>query len=143
MWKSRSDFAYGWVGNQLDKEISCYEEIARTDKEGLNLICPILKYFRTKSDHNTPTSEKAFDNIVIIAQKAEFVGAYDEACYWAEAENNAKGYIGESAQSRMDKIELFSRRMKWRDVLNNEGNCGVIFNYAKNCYEAVIIDYAL
>ena len=29
------------------------------------------------------------------------------------------------------------------DIIWNCGNCGVIFDYTKNCWKAVVIDYAL
>jgi hypothetical protein len=57
--------------------------------------------------------------------------------------NREHGYHGESATARYAKLEEFSESQNWRDAMYNPGNSGVIFDYSKNCYKAVFIDYAL
>lgn len=129
------------TGNQLIDEINCWLEYAET--ETADLLCPILKYFTSKSDKVTATSEKMQSNVVIIAQKAVYVGSANSACRKAEQMNAAEGYNGETAQRRYRKLEQLSNEQGWRDAMFNRGNSGVIFDYAKNCYKAVFIDYAL
>lgn len=131
---------YG-TGNQLIDEAKCYERYAMLPEA--DLLCPVLKYFTSKSDQVTATSETMQRNVVIVAQKAVKVGDADYACRKAEQLNREHGYRGETARSRYAKLEAFSKSQNWRDALYNGGNSGVIFDYAKNCYKAVFIDYAL
>lgn len=129
------------TGNQLIDEINCWEEFVN-EAEG-DLLCPLFKYFTSKSDKVSATSETMQRNVVIIAQKAVKVGSASRMCRKAEEMNKEHGYRGETADSRYKKFEELSAKKNWRDVLYNGGNCGVIFDYEKKCYKAVIIDYAL
>lgn len=129
------------TGNQLIDEINCWQRYAET--EDADFLCPILKYFTSKSDKVTATSEKMQSNVVIISQKAVFVGDAEDACYKAEQLNRENGLIGESRSDRYSKLADMSRKNNWRDAMYNSGNSGVIFDYSKNCYKAVFIDYAL
>ena len=129
------------TGNQLIDEINCWQEFAETEKA--DLLCPILKYFTSKSDKVTATSEKMQQNVVIIAQKAVYVGSAARACEKAEAMNYARGLKGENADERYQKLKAMSREQGWRDAMHNGGNSGVIYDYSKNCFKAVFIDYAL
>lgn len=129
------------TGNQLIDEIACWQEFAET--EHADLLCPILKYFTSKSDKVSAVSETMQKNVIIIAQKAEKVGDAAYACHKAAELNNEHGYIGENAAERFEKMAKFSRQQGWRDAMNNGGNSGVVFDYAKGCYKAVFIDYAL
>lgn len=131
---------YG-TGNQLIDEAKCYERYAMLPEA--DLLCPVLKYFTSKSDQVTATSETMQRNVVIVAQKAVKIGDADYACRKAEQLNREHGYRGESARSRYAKLEAFSESQNWRDALYNGGNSGVIFDYHRNCYKAVFIDYAL
>ena len=128
-------------GNQLIDEVACWQEFA--DAPESDLLCPVLKYFTSKSDKVTATSETMQRNVMIIAQKAVYVGDASEACRKAERLNKEKGLRGESYSKRYDKMAELSERQGWRDAMYNGGNSGVIFDYAKNCYKAVFIDYAL
>lgn len=129
------------TGNQLVDEIDCWVEYAET--EHADLLCPILKYFKSKSDKVEATSEKMQYNVLIIAQKAVAVGDANYACRKAERLNDRNGYNGESASERYEKLAKLSKKQGWRDAMHNGGNSGVIFDYSKNCYKAVFIDYAL
>lgn len=129
------------TGNQLIDEAKCYERYALLPEA--DLLCPVLKYFTSKSDKVSATSETMQHNVVIVAQKALKIGDADYACRKAEQMNREHGYKGESARSRYRKLEEFSKSQNWRDALYNVGNSGVIFDYHRNCYKAVFIDYAL
>ena len=128
-------------GNQLIDEIACWQEFAETEYS--DLLCPILKYFTSKSDKVTATSETMQKNVMIIAQKAVYVGDASQACRKAEKLNRENGYRGEYASERYESLKAFSKRQGWRDAMHNCGNSGVVFDYSKGCYKAVFIDYAL
>lgn len=129
------------TGNQLVDEINCWVEFAET--EYADYLCPILKYFTSKSDKVTAISEKMQENVVIIAQQAVYVSDCQHACRKAETLNNLADIKGENARDRYEKLKAFSRKQGWRDAMHNPGNTGVIFDYAQGCYKAVFIDYAL
>lgn len=135
------------TGNQLIDEINCWNEYAETEKA--DLLCPILKYFTSKSDKVTSTSEKMQYNVVIIAQKAVYVGDAKSACKKAWQLNldndlfNLNNSEYESIDERYKKLQALSNENNWRDAMYNPGNSGVIFDYSKGCYKAVFIDYAL
>lgn len=130
------------TGNQLIDEINCWNEYAETEYS--DLLCPILKYFTSKSDKVSAISEKMQNNVVIIAQRAVFVGNAARACERA-AELNAEHGIHnvETEDERYRKMRKMSTMNGWRDAMENRGNSGVIYDYHKNCYKAVFIDYAL
>lgn len=135
---------YGWDGcgsNQLIQEIDCWQKLANTD--AADCLCPILKYFTSKSDKVSECSDTMKRNVVIIAQKAVCVSNAREACYEAERRNRDGGFHGESARNRYEKLRALANEQSWWDAMNNGGNSGVIFDYSKNCYKAVFIDYAL
>lgn len=129
------------TGNQLIDEVDCWQEYA--DTEYSDLLCPVLKYFTSKSDKVSAISETMQRNVVIIAQKAVYVDDAWGACCKAAELNEDNGYQGEDADTRYENLKAFSRRQHWRDAMRNPGNSGVIFDYAKGCYKAVFIDYAL
>ena len=129
------------TGNQLIDEINCWLEFAET--EYADLLCPIMRYFTSKSDKVTATSSTMLNNVVIIAQKAIKTGDAQRMCRLAERLNDEYGFIGEDAVTRYEKLENLSNMQGWRDALWNGGNSGVIFDYDKGCYKAVFIDYAL
>lgn len=129
------------TGNQLIDEIACWQEFAET--EHADLLCPVLKFFTSKSDKVGATSETMQKNVVIIAQRALKVGDAAYMCRKAESMNAEHGYKGESYDERYAKMSALSRMQGWRDAMHNGGNSGVIFDYAKGCYKAVFIDYAL
>jgi hypothetical protein len=131
---------YG-TGNQLIDEVNCYKRY--WDKPEADLLCPVLKWFTSKSDKVDPTSRKMQYNVLIVAQKAVKVGDAPRMCRKAEEMNRDNGLHGESAERRYEKLKAFSKSQNWRDALHNPGNSGVIFDYKANCYKAVFIDYAL
>jgi hypothetical protein len=65
------------------------------------------------------------------------------SCRKAAELNRENGYRGESAEIRFAKLKALSESQNWRDAIHNPGNSGVIFDYSRNCYKAVFIDYAL
>lgn len=141
-WLPDADFEHAkCTGNQLVDEINCWKEFAERPES--DLLCPILKYFTSKSDKVTAKSETMQENVVIIAQRAVKTGNAKDACRKAEELNAHGGYKGESAERRFRKLEAFSKAMGWRDAMGNPGNSGVIFDFALGCYKAVFIDYAL
>ncbi len=129
------------TGNQLIDEINCWNEMAET--ADADLLCPVLKYFTSKSDKVSATSETMQHNVVIIAQKAVRIGNADYACRKAYELNRDNGFRGESPAVRYEKLEKLSAKKGWRDAMYNPGNSGVIFDYEKGYYKAVFIDYAL
>lgn len=129
------------TGNQLIDEINCW--VMFYDKPEADLLCPILKYYTSKSDKVSATSETMQRNVVIVAQRAVETGNAKSMCRLAYEMNREKGYRAERPESRYAKLETLSQSQNWRDVLYNPGNCGVVFDYSQNRYKAVIIDYAL
>ena len=127
---------YYHTGNQLVDEIRCWERFSATDES--DYLCPILKYFTSKSDRVSPISEKMQENVLIISQKAIYVRDCLAACQKAAQLNGESDYW-----DRYYKMEAFSNRMGWRDAMDNPGNSGVIYDYSQNRYKAVFIDYAL
>lgn len=134
----RNEYA---TGNQLIDEINCWKRYA--EKPESDLLCPVLKFFTSKSDKVTAKSEKMQHNVVIIAQKAIYVGTAERCCKKAYELNIENGLSGERSSRRLEKLEALSRENHWRDAMHNPGNSGVIFDYHQNCYKAVFIDYAL
>ena len=128
-------------GNQLIEEINAWQRLAETPDA--DYICPILKYFTSKSDKVADLSDTMKRNVLIIAQKACYVSYAKRACEKAEQMNREHGYIGDSAVARHAQLKRFAEKMGWWDALDNPGNSGVIFDYASGCYKAVFIDYAL
>lgn len=129
------------TGNQLIDEIDCWNRFA--DEKESDLLCPVLKYFTSKSDKVSATSETMQRNVVIIAQKAVYVSDAWSCCKKADMLNAEHGYRGEDRYDRLEKLEALSNSQNWRDAMRNPGNSGVIFDYEKHCYKAVFIDYAL
>lgn len=136
---------YGWIrrdiGNQLVREIQFWQKYANT--EYADLLCPMLKFFTSKSDKVNEFSEKMKDNVIIISQKAIFVSSAQTCCNKAEELNEQYGYDGDSSWYRYELLKDFSNKNEWEDCMNNPGNSGVIFDYNSNCFKAVFIDYAL
>ena len=131
---------YG-TGNQLIDEINYWVRYA--EKPESDFLCPILKYFTSKSDKVDPTSEKMQENVVIIAQRAVKVGNARTMCELAEEMNEQAGYLGIGSDTRYNQLKRFSDSQNWRDAMRNPGNSGIIFDYAQQCFKAVFIDYAL
>lgn len=134
---------YGWVsrGNQIADEIAFFE--AHKNDEWADCICPIFRYGLHRGDKVESTSDNYLDECYIVAQKAVKVGSMYRMCEHAEYLNKKHGYIGENADVRYKQMEKFAKKFNMCDVIWNDGNSGVIFDYAKNCYKAVSIDYAL
>lgn len=129
------------TGNQFLDEINCWLDFA--EKPEADLLCPILRYYTSKSDKVSATAEKMQHNIIIIAQKAVYVSDASSACRQAEKLNKDNGFHGESAPDRYAKLSALSKKQGWRDAMHNGGNSGVIFDHHAGCYKAVFIDYAL
>lgn len=137
-----------WLGNQVFAEADTYSRLVADNDT--DCVCPVIKYFGTKSDkHPDRDDAKQMDNAVIIAQKASNIGSMEEACETAQFmnANEHERYINqltcESSEVRYEKLKRWATRHELNDVINHPENCGVIYDYAKRCYKAVIIDYAL
>lgn len=128
------------TGNQLIDEINCWQEFA--EREESDYLCPVLKFFTSKSDKVKARSEKMKHNVIIIAQRAVEVSDAWTCCCIARDKNLQLGII-EDADERYEKLERFAKKQGWRDAMNNPGNSGVIYDYSQNKYKAVFIDYAL
>lgn len=135
------------LGNQCDGEIRKYEQLFGTEAE--DFICPIVKAYTTKSNHNSPKGRKGIDNIVIVAQRAVYISNLYNACVKAEAMNNAETarhinlFECEDADTRFNRLKAWADSEGMWDCVRNPGNSGVIYDYARKCYKAVFIDYAL
>ena len=135
------DFNGEGSGNQLVDEINCWLKLSDTPDS--DFLCPIFKYETAKSDKCRSLSETMKERVCIIAQKAVYVDDLAGACHYAERLNRESGIPCESAKVRIADLKDMANRMGWRDVEYNPGNSGVIYDYAKSCYKAVFIDYAL
>ena len=129
------------TGNQLIDEINCWLEFQELPES--DYLCPILKYFTSKSDKVDATSETMLNNVIIIAQKAENIGNLWSACIDAEHLNKSYGYEFQDAEERYEEMKDFARKQGWRDAVGNGANSGVIFDHSQKRYKAVFIDYAL
>lgn len=138
----RADSSNGRTGNQLIDEIKFWKQYM--DKPESDLLCPISKYFTSKSDKVEATSKKMQYNVLIIAQKAVYVDNAFNTCIKADSLNMDAGLKSpETWEERYNKLMEFADSNNWRDAIYNCGNSGVIFDYAKGYYKAVFIDYAL
>ena len=135
------------LGNQAVDEIRRYEQLFET--EAIDYICPIIKGYTTKSDHNDKNGDKGIDNVVIVAQKAVFIGNLKRCCDKAEQLNNDACFTPieqsncETSEQRYEKLANWANSEGLWDCVGNGGNSGVIYDYAKKCYKAVFVDYAL
>ena len=132
-------------GIQCELEIAAYEALAENPER--DCLCPIFKYFTARSDK--AGVEKRRQRVVIVCQKAEYIGGLRDCCIEAEFRNREECRHGyETAEERQARIERLCRKMKWHDIVGRgwgggHRNCGVIFDYADNIWKAVIVDYAL
>lgn len=129
------------LGNQGKFEARTWEHFATTPEA--DLLCPVLRWWGSKSDKVLENSEKDRDNLVMVCQKAVATGTARQMCVEAERLNRQNGLNGESANRRLAKLEALASEQGWWDVLHNGGNSGVIYDYGKGIYKAVFIDYAL
>lgn len=130
---------WGWQ-IQCRDEVKAWEALAKTPDA--DLLCPVLKYFKPKSDH--PGLKKSRSRMMVISQKAVFIGSLEECLQEAQTRNTVnRKYSAEGKAERRERIIDLCNRMGWRDVLHHGANCGVIYDYHNNCYKAVIVDYAL
>lgn len=145
--KRMSRWYHEGLGNQCDGEVRKYEQLFGTEAE--DFICPIIKAYTTKSDHNAPNGCKGIDNIVIVAQKALFISNLRLACRKAERMNGEETerhinlFNCEDAETRYERLKAWADSNGMWDCVGNGGNSGVIYDYAKQCYKAVFVDYAL
>lgn len=129
------------LGHQGKFEARTWEHFATSPEA--DMLCPVLRWFGSKSDKVLENSEKDRENFVMICQRAVDTGTAREMCVEAERRNREEGFKGESANRRLAKLEALANQQGWWDVLRNGGNSGVIFDHSQNCYKAVFIDYAL
>ena len=143
--KRMKAFAHPACGNQLELEIKCYNKFAGTPEQ--DYISPILRYELHRGDKLHTMDNRYQNHSMIVAQRAIEVCDVWTACIKAEQMNDRDGLYypyEENASKRTEMLLDFADRQGWFDIENgNEGNCGVIFDYAAGRYKAVIIDYAL
>jgi hypothetical protein len=113
------------------------------DSDDADFLCPILKFFTSKSNKVSECSDTMKRNVIIIAQKAVKIGNAKYACQMAEYLNHQNGYNGESAERRYQRMKNLAAEKGWWDAVRNGGNSGVVFDHSKGCYKAVFVDYAL
>lgn len=132
---------YKNLGNQCIAEIDAWNEMCETPDA--DYLCPVLKYFTSKSDKVTEMSETMLNNVVIVAQKAVYISNLADACRKAEEMNRNNGFKYTPWRERRQEMCELASRKGWWDVEHNGGNSGVIFDYSQKCYKAVFVDYAL
>lgn len=131
----------GW-GNQTAQEINCF---VNANDELKNVLCPILAYYKVKSDKVNDNDDKAHQKYMIIAQKAIYINDLQSCCLKAFEMNKSNGLYNKyydyyEAYKALCKI---LDRNNIHDYRGHGGNSGVIFDYEKGYYKAVLIDYGL
>lgn len=129
------------LGNQCKFEARTWEHFATSPEA--DFLCPVLRWYGSRSDKVLENSEKDRENMVMICQKAKHTGPCKLMCEMAEKLNRENGFRGENAHGRYERMRQLAHEQGWWDVLHNGGNSGVVFDYSQNCYKAVFIDYAL
>ena len=129
-------------GNQVGAEIDCF---INANEKLRDVLCPILSYFKVKSDKVTDKDAKAYEKYLIISQKAIFIGYFEECCEKAFKMNEEEGYYN-IYNSWYDMLNRLSDILNDNNINDWEGhpcNSGIIFDYENNCYKPVLIDYGL
>jgi hypothetical protein len=132
----------GCFGNQVTQEINCF---LSADDELKNILCPILAYYKVKSDKVNDESDKAYEKYLIIAQKCIEIDDFQSCCEKAHKMNSDKGYYNRY-QTGYDAYRALGKILYKNDIHDWEGhpgNSGIIFDYEKGYYKAVLIDYGL
>lgn len=135
------EHAHVELGPQGKFQARTWEHFAT--KAESDLLCPIYRWFGSRSDRVLENSATDRHNFVMVVAKAKKTGTAKAMCEMAEFLNAQEGYRGESADRRLRKLSALADEQGWWDVMHNPGNSGVIFDYSKRCYKAVFIDYAL
>lgn len=140
--KRQKQNSCGYFGNQVANEINCF---VNADEKLRSVLCPILAYYKVKSDKVNDDDKKAYEKYLIISQKAVYVNDFETCCQKAFDLNIQKGYYNifkdwETMYNALAKILKTNNINDWQ---GHGGNSGVIFDYENNCYKAVLIDYGL
>lgn len=128
--------------NQVAQEINCFLNANEDLKE---ILCPILSYFKVKSDKVNDEDEKAYLKYMVISQKAVYIDDFKTCCYKAFEMNNNKGHYNKfidanTMYKQLGRILINNNIHDWE---GHDGNSGVIFDYEKGYYKPVLIDYGL
>lgn len=129
-------------GNQVGAEIDCF---LNADEKLRDVLCPILSYFKVKSDKVTAEDKKAYEKYLVISQKAIYIDYFEECCKKAFNLNEEEGYynIYSSWYEMLNKLSNILNDNNINDWEGHPYNSGVVFDYENNCYKPVLIDYGL
>lgn len=126
------------VANEINTFINATEELK-------NVLCPILSYFKVKSDKVNDEDNKAYSKYIMISQKAIIIDDFKNCCYKAfklNQQNNFRNiYI--NAEEMYRELERVLNKNGIDDWYGHDGNSGVIFDYENGYYKPVLIDYGL
>ena len=140
--KRQSNNYRNCFGNQVAQEI---EAFINASDELKNVFCPILSYYKCKSDKVTSDSQKAMNKYVVISQKATDIDDFYNCCEIAFNKNIQEGHKNRY-NSPDEMYNRLSDILTDNDIHDWDGhpyNSGVIFDYEKKCYKPVLIDYGL
>lgn len=131
----------GW-GNQTAQEINCF---VNADEELKSVLCPILAYYKVKSDKVNDNDDKAHQKYMIIAQKAVYINDFRSCCLKAFEMNKDGGYYNRftSYTEMYQQLAHILTKNHIHDWQGHGGNSGIIFDYEKGYYKPVLIDYGL
>ena len=132
----------GCFGNQVAQEIECF--VNANDKLK-DILCPILAYYKVKSDKVNNEDKKAYEKYLIISQKAIYIDDFQTCCEKAFQMNIDKGYKNNFADynEMYNELAKVLKKNGINDWQGHTGNSGIIFDYENNYYKAVLVDYGL
>lgn len=126
-------------GNQMINQIEMYKKATDAEKD---IFAPIFRYGMQRGDKATAFSDSMLNELYIVTQKAVDKGDLYRMCQRAEELNRQHNcWTGKHADVRYNEIMDILRKYRIRDVDGHDDNSGVIFDYAMNCYKAVVLDY--
>lgn len=128
--------------NQFIAQIKLYQRVKETPDA--DYFAPIFRFGMARGDKNAEYSPRMLEELYIVTQCAEKKG--DVAfCVRKAHEMNIDGGFDEvqTEEARYNHLVRICQKYGLHDVVDHPDNCGVIFDYSKNCYKAVILDYGL
>ena len=139
--KRQKENSCGYFGNQVAQEINCF---VNASEKLRSVLCPILAYYKVKSDKVNDEDKKAYSKYIVISQKAIYIDTLENCIQEAYDLNSANGFYNILDVNTMYKqIAKILNDNNINDWQGHPGNSGVIFDYENNCYKAVLIDYGL
>ena len=129
-----SDF----FGNQISLQVKVWKRVALTPEA--QYFNPVISYGLHRGNKLSTTDERYLNKSFIVSQRAEFYDTIPEAIRQA--------FIKNCQQYTPDMITAYYDAMKAAADKYNIGdlhcdNAGVIFDYSRRKYRAVITDYGL